>query len=157
MLRIAGRGEDGTAKAIKTDNEGRVITSPNSNILVRTTLTNTIAPGETVDLFTGDIDHSYFMLSVVLTGGADRADISFSVHFFATGYPTDNLVRSILTLDESVKDVESPRHWLGLKNDGNGRFSDWTPVYGGRMLLRATNHNTEQTRSIRYVEMRGRY
>jgi len=140
-----------------TDDEARLITKPDSNVIFVKAATTTIPPGETVNLLVKDIEYSYFMFNVVFTAAADVKDITLSAHFFPKGYPTDNLDREILRLDESVEDVNSPRYWMGRKTHRYGRFSDWTPVYGGRVLLRAKNHNTEQTRSIRYMEMRGRY
>lgn len=77
MMRIAGRGEDGTAKAIKTDNEGRLLTQLTSNVVEEVLAESLILTAGQAQLY--EIDMSEFASYRILISPNDTTSESASI------------------------------------------------------------------------------
>lgn len=80
MMRIAGRGTDGSAKAVQTDNEGSpVATLKSSGVVYLHDNTESVQNGETINV------SNYGIVAIRITGTFD-ATVSFLGAIMSTGY-----------------------------------------------------------------------
>src|SRR5690625_2643615 len=84
MMRIAGRGEDGNAKAVKTDNDGYVLSRPMGETVLYERTCVVVESNGVADFTYLDISSPYFTVSITF-GDDDSKGITPSISYYTRG------------------------------------------------------------------------
>lgn len=130
MIRIAGRGEDGTAKAIKTDNNGRIQLF-RGNVLIHEELLKTPI-GESVIIDLGDLP--YKQVRVSIHGSANRELTVELLHYSKERYFAEHMMdvsgSQLQNVGTDWYETKTNKTSIKITNTGSSDLYHTISIYG---------------------------